>query len=137
MAKLKKKIIVVGETYAVLGFKGQGLDVLIIEDEANIAKNLEEIIKTDKYGIIFFTSYIKQRAINIIEKYRSVAVPALIQIPMGQVLDVDGSLLLQEAVKRAVGFDILATEKNENENYDVLPEEDYEYYLQIRNRLEI
>lgn len=99
------KIAVIGERNSVLGFKALGLDVHFAATDEEARATLHRLVQ-EEYAVIYLTEELATPLHAEIQRYKDVAIPAIILIP-GK----SGSLglaeaALQSAVERAVGADI-------------------------------
>lgn len=103
-----RKIAVIGDPATVLGFRGLGLETLAVEPGAELIETLKRLVTSDQYGILYITNALAEDAEPYLREIKNQALPAIIPIPMGPPAAPLGQIALKDAVRRAVGFDILA-----------------------------
>jgi len=102
------KIAVLGDRDSILGFKALGLEVFAV-DEASKARPILRQLAGEDYAVIYVTEQLAVDMQDEINSYKDNIVPAVIVIPgTGEPMGI-GMSSLQNAVKRAVGADILHT----------------------------
>ncbi len=79
-------LAIIGEEDAVLGFGALGFKIYAVGEEADFKKILDEVLR-DKTMICLVQDYIYQRAIEEINKYRSLPLPVF--IPFGKDANTD------------------------------------------------
>lgn len=127
MAKsTKKRIAVVGDGASILGFRGLGLHIVQVEELSQAPQILEQMIRSEGFAIIYVTQAVARLSSHVLEETRTLVTPAIITIPMGQDVQLNGLKELSASVKRAIGFDILANAEDDLE--EEIPEEDVNYY---------
>lgn len=100
------KIAVLGDEASVYGFMSLGLDVFYVDTDEEAKKTLSDLAGRD-YAIIYITERAAMGAKSVIDELSEGYLPAVIPIPGisgNQGLGMGGIL---DAVKRAVGADIL------------------------------
>ena len=102
------KIGVLGDRESVLGFKALGLEVFIADDAPSARPILRRLAGED-YAVIYITEHLAHGLQTEINSYKESMIPAVIVIPGKDGLMGLGMGSLQNAVKRAVGADILNT----------------------------
>lgn len=100
------RIGVIGDRESVVGFKAVGLDVFICEDPQEARRLIRQLAETD-YAIIYITEGLASENVKEIDRYKDARLPAIIPIPNKDGADGSGMRNVKEAVKRAVGADIL------------------------------
>ncbi len=102
------KIAVIGATDTVIGFKALGLDTYPVSspDEARSAFHYIETESPD-CAVIYVEENLSDALSAEIAKYKSCVRPAVILIPGREGSTGRGLDALHEAVKRAIGADIL------------------------------
>lgn len=104
----KKRIAVLGDPATVLGFRGLGLETLAIEGSDVLQDTLKRLIQSEEYGILYITNALAEQAGTLLDEVKNQPLPAIIPISMGPEAAPLGQMALKDAVRRAVGFDILA-----------------------------
>ena len=99
------KIAAIGDKESVYGYAALGISVFEATYE-NAAALIEKLAK-DNYAIIFVTENIAVGAAEIIEKYKSKNIPAIILIPGISGNTGYGMAGIHKTVEKAVGSDIL------------------------------
>ncbi|NLD10200.1 V-type ATP synthase subunit F [Aminicella lysinilytica] len=100
------KIGVIGDSESVIGFRAVGLDVFPCEDPAEAARLIRELAEGE-YAIIYIMEGLAAQVEKEIDKYKDSRLPAIIPIPNKEGASGNGMRNVREAVKRAVGADIL------------------------------
>lgn len=104
------KIGIIGDADSVLGFKVFGMDAFACETGEEAAETLHRIVK-ENYGIIYITERFYKELGKDIAKYEELRIPAIVPVP-----GIDGShgmglSNVKRAVEKAVGADILFSDK--------------------------
>lgn len=108
MRKTKGKIAVLGDPGSIMGYRGLGLEVFPVGAESDVQQELRSLIQSDDYAVIFLTEQFYKRCAVVIDEFSHQFLPAIVSIPSAG--EQEGLALhsTQEAVRRAVGFDILS-----------------------------
>jgi V/A-type H+-transporting ATPase subunit F len=104
------KIAVIGGTDTVMGFKALGLEAHPVSgaDEArNVIRHLVSDDCEDDYAVIYLEETLAPDLSADIERFRDSVTPAVILIPGREGSTGRSMTALHEAVKRAIGADIL------------------------------
>lgn len=113
MAEQSRKIAVLGDPATVLGFRGLGLETYALEDDTALIEKLKGLVYSNQYGILYITNALAEKAAPLLNELKQQTLPAIIPIAMGPQAAPLGQLALKDAVRRAVGFDILANHEAE------------------------
>ena len=104
---MKSKIIILGDSPLVTGFRLSGVSDFIVSEPSNFQNNLESLLENKDYGIII----VSQSMLGIIDwklkkKLDSLAYPVIVPVA-GAIGDPAGEAEeLRYLIKRALGFDI-------------------------------
>jgi V/A-type H+-transporting ATPase subunit F len=104
------KIAVIGGMDTVMGFKALGLETFPVsgaEDARHVMHRLTTSESDEKYAIIYVEENLAQALSAEIDKFKDSVTPAVILIPGREGSTGQGLTALHEAVKRAIGADIL------------------------------
>nr|WP_122011961.1 V-type ATP synthase subunit F [Maliibacterium massiliense] len=101
-----KKMAIIGEKDAVLGFKTLGIDVFDVRTPEEAARQVIQLSKQD-YAVIFITESIAGGIGSTMERFRNVPFPAIIPISGNQGVTGYGMDHVRANAERAVGADIL------------------------------
>lgn len=102
------KIAVIGGTDTVIGFKALGLDTFPVSDDAEARHVLNTITAPDKnYAVIYLEENLSKSLAAEIARFTEKVTPAIILIPGRDGSQGLGLTALHEAVRRAIGSDIL------------------------------
>jgi V/A-type H+-transporting ATPase subunit F len=104
------KIAVIGGIDTVMGFKALGLDTFPVsgaEDARHVMHRLTTSESNEKYAIIYVEENLAAALSAEIDKFKDSVSPAIILIPGREGSTGQGLTALHEAVKRAIGTDIL------------------------------
>ncbi|MDR2357284.1 MAG: V-type ATP synthase subunit F [Oscillospiraceae bacterium] len=102
------KIAVMGGADTVLGFKALGLDIYPVSDGDEARASLRRITQPEEgYAVIYIEEGVAQTLAAEISVFNGKTTPAIILIPGRDGSKGLGLTALHEAVKRAVGADIL------------------------------
>ena len=102
-------IAMIGARDSVLLAKAAGLDVYF-ETEGNAAGKLIKRLAKEGAKIIFVTEPVYAAALDVIEKYRSEAYPAIIPVPDSRGAAGVALAAIKANVEKAIGADILFNE---------------------------
>jgi len=98
------KIAVIGDRDSILGFMALGLEAVVVETAEQAKSTLK---KMEDYGIIYITEQLAVQLRDEIARYSDRTYPAIIPIP-GKTGSLNfGMDVLNKAVERAVGTNIL------------------------------
>jgi V/A-type H+-transporting ATPase subunit F len=100
------KIAVIGDRDSVLGFKALGVSTHFAYD-AESAEMLIKRLAREKFAVIFITEELSEQIQEIIGRYKSRTIPAIIPIPSNQGSTGIGMKMLNDNVEKAVGVNIL------------------------------
>ncbi len=100
------RIGVIGDRESIVGFRAVGLEVFPAEDGQEARKTVRNLAEND-YAIIYITEDLAIQIENEIDRYKDERLPAIIVIPGKDGASGSGMRNVKEAVKRAVGADIL------------------------------
>lgn len=106
------KIAVVGDNESIYGYASLGLTVCPT-DAQNARETVENLVKK-QYAVIYITENIAESLTEVIEKYRSEYLPAIIQIPAIKGNTGAGMADVHKSVEKAVGSDILSKRNEDN-----------------------
>lgn len=109
----ERRIAVLGDPATVLGFRGLGLESIAVESVEELQQTLKQLVASEEYGILYLTNALAEQVEPLLKEWQQKALPAIIPIPMGPPAAAIGQLALKEAVRKAVGFDILANQTQE------------------------
>lgn len=103
---MQSKIAIIGEKASVMGFSSIGFEVCQTDVPDEVEKLVAKMV-SEKYGVIFITEQVLDKIPDLINRYKTQRIPAIIPIP-----GIDGSLGIgmenvRKNVERAVGADIL------------------------------
>ena len=104
------KIAVIGGLDTVLGFKALGLEahpVLGADEARGVLRHLVSDDSPDDYAIIYLEETLAHELAADIDRYKDCVKPAIILIPGRDGSTGQSMAALHEAVKRAIGADIL------------------------------
>lgn len=96
------KMCAVGDYDSICGFSSLGIETFEIGDETDIGEKILSLSKGD-YVIILITENAALKARDVIEKFKTQKVPAIIPIPSVTGSTGFGMSNLRTAVERAVG----------------------------------
>ena len=108
MRREEGKIAVLGDLGSVMGYRGLGLEVYPVGAETDVKQALRSLVESDEYAVIFITEQFYKRCAAVIDEYRHQFLPAIVSIPSAGEQEGLALRSTQEAVRRAVGFDILS-----------------------------
>lgn len=100
------KAAVIGDRQSVAGFAALGLSVFYETDGDRISRLIGRLAHSG-FAVIYITESAAAKAEDVIEKYKSEKLPAIILIPGIGGNTGDGMRRLHESVEKAVGSDIL------------------------------
>ena len=100
------RIGVIGDRESIVGFRAVGLEVFPADDSQEARKPVRKLAEDD-YAIIYITEELASQIESEIDRYKDERLPAIIVIPSKDGASGSGMRNVKEAVKRAVGADIL------------------------------
>ena len=100
------RIAVLGDYDSIYGFASLGLSTFPVDDVEEATKTLRTLASSG-YGIIYITDELASQVTKVIDKYKEVMTPAIIQIPGVKGNTGDGIRAVRRSVEQAVGSDIL------------------------------
>ena len=101
------KIAVMGGADTVLGFKALGLETYPVSGADEARRVLHQLTKCQDYAIIYIEETLTQTLSDEIDQFKNSVSPAIIAIPGREGSSGQSLAALHEAVKRAIGADIL------------------------------
>ena len=101
------KIGIIGDRDSVLGFMALGFAVHEVDNAADAAKKLGELVGGGEYAVIFITEDLAIETEEERAKYKDMPLPAITVIPSSKGGRGYGMANIKSAVERAVGADIL------------------------------
>ena len=104
----ERKIAAVGDADSVMGFAAVGIDVFAAVGDAASHK-LHELARAG-YAIIFVTENIAADVEEAMDRYKTVAYPAIVVIPGTQGSTGAGFAHVRKSMEKAVGMDLFANE---------------------------
>jgi len=112
------KIAAFGESDIMLIFKAIGADVFAVSDSTstNVAEARLKKLVSEGYGIIFMTETVAARLDVMIKYYSNQMVPSIVVIPGLGKRNNYAVNQLRTAIIRAVGADIMAEKKDEEQS---------------------
>ncbi len=104
------KIGIIGGRAEVLGFMALGFDVHEATEPGAAGEILTRLADSGEYAVIFLTAELALALRELLSRYKDVPLPAITVIPGHRGSDGESLARMREAVKRAVGADILFKE---------------------------
>jgi V/A-type H+-transporting ATPase subunit F len=104
------KIAVIGGADTVMGFKALGLEVFPVsgaDDAKRVLHHLTSADSDEDYAIIYVEENLASSLSAEINRFKNSVTPAVILIPGREGSTGQGLTALHDAVKRAIGTDIL------------------------------
>lgn len=101
------KIGIIGDRDSVLGFMALGYAVFEAQNADDAANKLHELVKSEKYAVIFVVEDIAVAIEEDIAKYKDKPLPAITIIPGSRGSTGYGVANIRNAALRAVGTDML------------------------------
>ena len=105
------KIAVLGDRDSIYGFAALGLDVVPVTDPAEAGKKLRELAEGN-YAVIYITESLAAGLEEVIDRYRTAGLPAVIPIPGVSGNTGMGLKMVKKSVEQAVGSDIIFQDRN-------------------------
>ncbi len=109
-------IAVVGDLGSIIGFRGLGLTVVAIAPDEDPVPRLRELAAARRHAVIYITEAVARASEAELALWQEEVLPAIIPIPSATGATGYGTNSLRTAVRRAVGFDILDTIQQPQEN---------------------
>ncbi len=102
-----KRVAVVGDLGSIIGFRGMSMETFAVSDKAETIDALKHLITSEGYAVIYITEQVAHDADEIIKSVRFQALPAIVTIPQAGEFRGLGKMVIKDAVKKAIGFNIL------------------------------
>ena len=102
------EIAVLGDLGSVIGFRGLGFTVVAVESDTDVVERLSELIEEERYAVIYLTEPVAEQCESILRERQDAYLPALIPIPSASQKSGFGMRIVEEAVRKAVGFGVLS-----------------------------
>ena len=99
------QVAVMGDRDSMIGYRAVGMTVVAIEDPADAAPAIEQLIQA-RYAVIFITEALAETNEAYLKTLRNISLPAIIPIPSMQGSTGLGMRQIKESVRRAVGIDL-------------------------------
>ncbi len=106
---MNKRIGVMGDYDSICGFSALGMDIFEVASKETAEDTLNNIIEKE-YSVIFITENYAEQLSHILDKYRTLPLPAIIPIPSVTGKTGFGLSYVKKAVEQAVGSDIIFNE---------------------------
>ena len=103
---MENKIAVIGDHDSIIGYKTLGMEVFAVNDAQDVIAILDDISQKG-YAVIYITEQFASQIEETIALYRSQKLPSVVPIPSISGKNGLGMQQVREAVKKAVGADIL------------------------------
>ena len=101
------EIAVIGDKDSVLCFKAIGVRVFPVHDLTEAERNLKELIRNRRFGVIFITEEFGRDLESLIESVSNKVLPSIVLIPGRKGSEGIGMRKIQRNVIRAVGANIM------------------------------
>ena len=101
------KIAIIGRRDSVLPFMALGFSVFEVHTASDAGQILHDLVKSEKYGIVFITEDFAADLEDEIARYKDAPLPAIVSLPTAAGSTGYGMNAMRDAVERAVGVDIL------------------------------
>lgn len=101
-----RKVAVIGDRSSVLAFRALGVEVFSPIGEKQIRNTLDGLERKN-YGVVYITERYAKQIPEVLERYKSRPIPAVILIPDSQGTLGIGMQEIRDNVEKAVGVDIL------------------------------
>ena len=101
------RVAVIGDLDSIVAYRGLGITVAAVETGSDPVPQLQDLIDSGEYAVIYLTETVAERAEAVLDRYRDSFLPALIPIPAATGTTGYGWTNIEAAVRKAVGFDIL------------------------------
>ena len=99
------KIAIIGDGDSIMVFRAAGVATFAAEDETKAREVLRKVAKD--YQIIFLTEELARPLSEFLKRFDEEAYPVVLSIPSKNGSTGHGTALLQNAMERALGVDIL------------------------------
>lgn len=96
-----------GEAGSFAGAAALGINVFTLDPEEETSKQLEDLILSGKYAIIYISAKVASEAEEIVDAYADEFVPAIITLPSAD-SDIDTLGSLRNMVIKAIGVDLVS-----------------------------
>ena len=96
-----------GEAGSFAGAAALGINVFTLDPEEETSKQLEDLILTGNYAIIYISAKVASEAEEIVDAYADEFVPAIITLPSAD-SDIDTLGSLRNMVIKAIGVDLVS-----------------------------
>lgn len=101
-----RKVAVIGDRSSVLAFRALGVDVFSPIGEKHIRNTIDGLDRQG-YGVIYITERYAVQVPEVLERFKTRPIPAVILIPDSQGTLGIGMQEIRDNVEKAVGVDIL------------------------------
>ena len=96
-----------GESGSFAGASALGINVFTLDPEEETSKQLEDLILTGKYAIIYISAKVASEAKEVVDAYADEFIPAIITLPSAD-SDIDTLVSLRNMVIKAIGVDLVS-----------------------------
>lgn len=101
------RVAVVGDLASIIGYRGMSMDTFPVVDAEDTKVRMKKLVDSGLYAVIFVTETVMNQASELVEEQRYKTLPAIVSVPRaGEYLGL-GKLAIHEAVRKAIGFNIL------------------------------
>lgn len=101
------KAVAVGEKHLVLGFKGVGFEIVVVEDSSKLTQELVKLAKESKIGLVIVTESMALENPQAVTEFRQRSSAILTVIPTHEGSKHTSYMDMRRSVERAMGVDIL------------------------------
>lgn len=115
--RLSKRVAVVGDLGSIIGFRGMSMETFAVASPEEAVETMDRLVQSEAYAVIYVTEQVSDEAAEIIAELRFKPMPAIVTIPQAGEFQGLGKMVIQDAVKKAIGFNILGDwdKKHEHE----------------------
>lgn len=104
----KGKLAIIGDLNNVYAFKAIGVETHEANDAVSAKKQLNSLVKSGDYAIIFIAEDLAEELSNELEELKNLTFPCVLPLPVSGESSGYGMKSIRKDVEKAIGADILS-----------------------------
>ncbi|OPY79218.1 MAG: V-type ATP synthase subunit F [Syntrophorhabdus sp. PtaU1.Bin153] len=104
------KAVAVGEKHLILGFKGVGFEIVVVEEANRLSQALALLAADTEVGLVLVTESLAEKALLALEEFREKSAAILTVIPTHEESRHTSFAQMRKVIERSMGLDLLGKE---------------------------
>ncbi|HBA53285.1 V-type ATP synthase subunit F [Syntrophorhabdus aromaticivorans] len=105
------KAVAVGEKHLILGFKGVGFEIMVIEEADRLSRALALLAADAEVCLVLITESLAEKAPQALDEFREKSPAILTVIPTHEESRHASFAQMRKAIERSMGLDLLGKEE--------------------------